>query len=716
MTYDGDKLAALLPALYRIRDAELAAELAIDSLSTAEQAELAALEALVPGLVPADWERLEWLRAKSRRGPLAALLSILGQQFGVIEEDLAQLYDDAFVETASPWALPYIGDLIGYRNLSGRGPGVTARAELGHTIAFRRRKGTASMLEQLARDVTGWEAHVVESFQLLATTQWMNHRRLGNQVAPSMRDGSALELVATAFDRLPRTLDVRRLERGGGLHNLHNVPIYLWRIGARPLHQSPVVPDSGDPSGRRFRFSPLGTDIRLVTRPEREDVIEHLSEPINVPFPISRRRLEDDLADPDPRLYGEERSLALYVGGVLQGPASVAACNLSDSNAGGWIHDAPAGRIAVDPVLGRLAVAADLSPLAGPITVSFHQGGPERLGGGEYSRASSFATDVVGPLVQVPTDAATVTAALTAIANAGGSGTIEIVDGGRYQEAPGINLPADGAIEIRSADDRAATLELTAPWTVVGGQRSRLFINGLLVVGDVLRAGGAGNRLAELHVRNCTLVPGRKLAPNGDPTTPGAASLVGTVRGLAVEIGASIVGAIRLNDAATLVIDGSIVDAGEAGVALGATEAAPTDPAAPIDVESSTVIGRIYTRRICASNSILFGLVRARQRQDGCLRFSYAPPASQTPRRYRCQPGDGDAAANIPHFETLRFGHPAYARLADDTPVAVLRGAEDESEMGVFHRLYEPQRGADLAIRIDEYLRVGLEAGVLHAS
>ena len=38
-----------------------------------------------------------------------------------------------------------------------------ADAEVAHTIGYRRRKGTAAVLEQLARDVTGWPAaRVVE--------------------------------------------------------------------------------------------------------------------------------------------------------------------------------------------------------------------------------------------------------------------------------------------------------------------------------------------------------------------------------------------------------------------------------------------------------------------------------------------------------------------------------------------------------------------------
>ncbi len=33
------------------------------------------------------------------------------------------------------------------------------------------------MIETLARDVTGWPARVVEYFELLATTQYLNHLR-----------------------------------------------------------------------------------------------------------------------------------------------------------------------------------------------------------------------------------------------------------------------------------------------------------------------------------------------------------------------------------------------------------------------------------------------------------------------------------------------------------------------------------------------------------
>src|SRR5258705_12361223 len=137
MSFDSERTYELLPAIYRIRDAD-------------------------------------------RGEPLKALLSVVADQVGVLEEDLDQLYDDQFIETCAPWVIPYIGDLIGYQQVHGIASAVASpRAEVAHTISFRRRKGTVLVLEQLARDVTGWGAHAVEFFKVLADTQYMNHIRRG---------------------------------------------------------------------------------------------------------------------------------------------------------------------------------------------------------------------------------------------------------------------------------------------------------------------------------------------------------------------------------------------------------------------------------------------------------------------------------------------------------------------------------------------------------
>src|ERR687897_1113341 len=139
MSFDAENLYNLLPAFYRIRDVE-------------------------------------------RGEPLKALLSVIAEQVAVLEEDLSQLYDDQFIETCAEWVVPYLGDLVGTRGLFyyPNARKLSQRAQVANTLAYRRRKGTASVLEQLARDVTEWDASVVEYFQRLATTQYMNHLRPEN--------------------------------------------------------------------------------------------------------------------------------------------------------------------------------------------------------------------------------------------------------------------------------------------------------------------------------------------------------------------------------------------------------------------------------------------------------------------------------------------------------------------------------------------------------
>ncbi|MFI5045302.1 MAG: hypothetical protein ACHQDC_10940, partial [Acidimicrobiales bacterium] len=106
----------------------------------------------------------------------------------------------------------------------------------------------------------------------------------------------------------------------------------------------------------------------------------------------------------------------------------------------------------------------------------------------------------------------------------------------------------------------------------------------------------------------------------------------------------------------------------------------------------------------------------AERRQVGCIRFSYVPTPARTPPRFECVPRDGVDPGAVPHHTSLRFGDPAYGQLRHTTHSAIRQGADDESEMGATHELYAPQREANLAIRLDEYLRFGLQAGWFHAT
>ena len=637
MSFAADRIYELLPAIYRIRDAD-------------------------------------------RGEPLKALLSVIADQVGVLEEDLAQLYDDQFIETCAPWVVPYIGDLIGYRALHNVVPKIgSERAEVAHTIGFRRRKGTAAMLEQLARDVTGWNARAVEFFQLLGWTQWTpNHIRPKNFYAPDLREWEILEKINGPFDTVAHTVDVRHVTTGEGKYNIQNVGIFLWRLGAYPLTDSRAF----QLDAHRFLFHPLGYDTQLFTNPATEDEVTHLAEPMNVPDPIGRRVLDTYLS----QYYGEQKSISLQGFAIGQ----IVVCDLS-----GWIHTPPAGKIAIDPVLGRIAFA---DPQTEPPLVRFHYAFSDEMGGGEYDRLTTL-DEKLQPIEQVPVPHATIQDALDAVA---AGGVVEISNSDRYEETVTISVNANQRVELRAANEQRPTLVLGGDLVINGAADSEVTLNGLLIAGGAIRVDGA---LRALRLRHCTLLPSLN------------ATLSVDLPDVTIEIDHCIIGPLRVHERSNVSVTDSIVDAmNEAAVAFAAPNG--SDAGGTLEIADSTVIGTVHTLELkLASNSIFMSDVRSEKKQSGCVRFCYLPLTSVVPRRYRCQPEqENDALRVRPQFTSLRYGDPGYGQLALRTAKQIRTGADDEAEMGAFHELYQPQRETNLRIRLDEYLRFGLEAGPFYVT
>jgi hypothetical protein len=636
------------------------------------------------------------IRDEEQGRPLAELLDAIGDQAAILEESLRQLYDDQFVETCAPWVLPYIGDLLGITGLPAEP--LTPRAEVAHTIAYRRRKGTAAMLEQLARDVTGLPARADESFELLATTQYLNHVRPDSPSFLSLGNTARLERLGGPFERLAgettltHVVDVRRIASGRGRYNIPNVALFLWRLRALRLTRSPAVPEGT--SARRFRFSPLGADAPLFARPQTEDVFTHVAEPLNVPEPITRRTFHGARAE----YYGDDRSILLERPGPTRAdkpaeiPASaIVVCDLSD-----WTEPAP-GKVAVDPALGRMVFPADepRPPLA-----TFHQGFPGPLGGGEYARVLAGGEPVLRVAATHDDDApfSTIQDALDALPADGG--VVEVADSGRYEES--LSIDATGrTVVLRAGAGCRPAIVLTGDLHLTGGDGDAVTLDGVLLMGATVVVDGG---LGRLELRHCTLVP----AP---------ISLVVQAPNTAVDIAQSILGGIRAAVDARVRLTSTIVDAtAETNVAF--ADPAGTGFGPPLRAEQVTVIGSVLTDVLeLGSNSLFLAEVQARRRQQGCARFSYLPLGSLTPRRFRCQPAtDADAARVRPILTSTRYGDPGYCQLSVRSAPEIRRGADDESELGAFHDLFLPQREAHLRARLDEYLRFGLEAGVFYAT
>lgn len=744
--------------------------------------------------------------------PLRALLAVVETELEALEADAARLYDNWFIETCDEWTVPYIGDLLGARPIRPvPSAGISMRAWVANTLAYRRRKGTAGVLEQLARDVTGWPAAAVEFFQRLASTQHLNHVRHGRAGTASVRDAAAAELASTgagAFDPFAHTLEVRNADTRAGRFNLPNLGLYLWRLRAQFLGSGAPGDAAADFISARphaagfWHAHPAGVDAPLFNRPRTEagDSIGGATGEQHVPAPLrplalhaELQRLRAGAAAPPPRfMAASDPALRVFV--QLAGeplPVEVPArdihiCALPDAVA---LASPPPRALALDLARGRIAF-----PEALPVQRVWLQaahGSVADIGGGPYDRgaalraasarlsrgtaatadAGGFFDDgvwQVGVSHLLPPNGSTLFATLreaVAAWNAeppGRTGVIVLMDSlTEIDEAgpleldiaaasslllvagqwPALQLPGAPPGSLARQPGRFEARQVRAHWhgrlhvrglaAADAPDAGALFVHGLLLQGGLTLQG----QLGELELAHCTLLPppgGQHCLGVGDDSPRLQLRLLacqaaplrvdGPVRG--VEVADSIVG----------LADGVL--------ALPALAA----PDAPLELLRSSFFGSVHGLALEASDCIFDAVVKAERRQTGCVRFSYLPPGSEVPRRYRCQPqletetrlaalrdrarAEGrettpaeevalraEIEATLrPLFTSRRYGDPALGQLQQRCARAIRAGAASGAEMGAFEQLRQPQREANLRDALAEYLRLGLAAGVYHAN
>ena len=741
--------------------------------------------------------------------PLRALLAVIEGELERIEADTAGLYDNWFIETCDEWVVPYIGDLLGVRPIRAvESAGVSARAYVASTIAYRRRKGTAVVLEQLARDTTGWPARAVEFFARLATTQHMNHVRPAPTATPSVRDAARAELAGFArgaFDPFAHTVEVRRAATGGGRHNIPNIGLFLWRLRSYAIGvgaPGDAAPDfaSARERGGWWSVHPVGCDSALFNPARTETTITHLAEEDNVPGPLrglalnaELERLRQGIALPRPRfMTGADPVLRVWA--RLAGESSPVEVRREDMyfcaipSAVELTTPVPRA-LAFDPTRGRLGFASGLD--VREVWVQSSYGFSGDLGGGPYDRGAlvraanqsvainlSSAGDVGGffdPSVWqagvshlLPDDGSgTLFPSLRDAVAAwnlqppGRTGVIVLMDSLSDHDSTGSSSPPQplavdigersqllvvagewspepipGAPPGRLArvaghfEARQVRAHVVADWVVRGTAAAgslnagACFINGVLLEGLLTVAPG---NLAQLGLAHCSVVPGRgalHVAAGGNERLRLALE-----RSICAAIG--VPGPIR----SVSIID-SIVGTGGGSPALSLDA-----PETTLTLDRSSFFGDVTGLSLSASDCIFAGPVHALRRQTGCVRFSYVAPGSLVPRRFRCQPElEGTtriaalreaappgmpptsaqeeavrakvAALIRPLFVSRTYAAPGFGQLELRCAGQIRSGAESGAEMGAFEFLKQPQREANLRDAVNEYLRFGLEAGL----
>lgn len=710
--------------------------------------------------------------------PLRALVEVIGEQADAVEADIGQLYANWFIETCADWAVPYIGDLVGYRPVAATGrpsdadtaqahllnAAITPRAEIANILAFRRRKGTLALLEELGASIADWPARAVEFYALLGRTQHVGHVRLDRGRLVDLRDGDALARLGGPFDTLAHCVDVRRAggRRRRGRFNIPSLGLFAWRLRTYSITHAPAycVEDEGS---QCFTFSVLGNDGPLYARPVPEAAPTTIAQEANLPVAIRRRALErrqsrrplDVRANED--LYGPGKSIAIHAPNWPEknAPQPVPADRIVPANLSNWRHRAKRGQILLDPVTGRIVFPVRQAPKNG-VWVDYRTAFSGDMGGGEYHRPLAQPAECL--VYRVSHDHAgkdihkSINAALARWRRDrqekpadSAAAVIEILDSAAYSEQLTIELAAGEYLQIRAADRARPVIRLLDymaerpdAFTIAGKSGSRLVLDGLLIAGRGLQIAGpdphdeescAEGDLCDVIIRHCTLVPGWGLNCDCEPRRPREPSieLVDSTAGIRIEH--SILGSIHvaadevLSDPIRIAISDSIVNStGEQRPAITASNLPLAF--ALVSFVRCTVMGEVQVHAIPLAENVIFtGQVRVARRQLGCMRFCYVPPGSRTPRRSHCQPDEAlkvpgvDAALETarvrPHFTSVRYGNSAYGQLSLWCAPEIRRGADDKSEMGAFHDLFQPQREANLRERLLEFSPASTDADVI---
>ncbi len=502
-------------------------------------------------------------------GQLQAYLSLVEDIFGAVHDNIGTLYDDLFIETCSPWVIPYIGDLLGVSPLAG--DPWTLRADVADTIRLRRGKGTLHAIELLAFDLTEWTAHCVELREILTWYQHLNHQRPDVQATPpsiagavrggtvNLRDPALLSLLGTPFDPFAYTPDLKPVQLGTLRPNLPALAIFLWRLTAyqaqvsMPMQRGIVSLTAAEASDAaravRFDMEPTGKSIPLFNLPRSSPNVNPpvLSKVDEVPGPIPMVRLTQASRLGVPKEYV---SIDTYDSAV----ASLASLNITDlglqfhlpvatfpadvwmirgANLCAWeagLTPVLGNReIVIDPRIGRVvmgvATDAEATALQSDLLVAFTYGFPGAVGAQPISSSlPDFWTtaSVTKIVVQYRQNPLGLQHALDNLNTATGPVLIEVDDSMTH------SLDLNSVVGVIAANNGETALQLKFPLAIVASSGNRPVVNlqTPLAFRPVEVIAGAGENQGDIDARVANLtVRLQGIYWNGD-ALPAEAALI----------------------------------------------------------------------------------------------------------------------------------------------------------------------------------------------
>jgi hypothetical protein len=489
-------------------------------------------------LLPAVYRSLDsGSVAPGQRGPLREIVNRIAAQAAVMRRSIDRMWEDQSIESCDDWIIPYIGDLLGTRLVSC----LDARAQridVAKTIYYRRREGTVGLLEELASDIAGRDARVVEFFRHLGRTRHCFDPPIGLVPRPSINsevslappiDPPPLALIEglsgaytrtsmggyadlrhhygasrakTAIDEYFYTADFRRGRQSVGWHNIPKLGVFVWWLSTWLV--PPTTPVEYALCPNQFTFDPTGREIPLfaATRRAGDQFGESWTSPDEWQLPGAISQPLFDLR-PD-QLYADTNDVRAL--GVFEGATSPYA--LMGLN-----------RVAVNVERGRFRLTG-AAPADGEVHTQYHYGFGSDIGAGSYDQrvgggAMPVVPDPVTPVVGGGNQLATAVGAFAS------PGTLRIDDSLTY-DLPGA-LGGGGGIgqgAITGKNKERPVIRAVGAarpqWTITGtDQDSTLVLQGIHLVGaDLVLAGQFGS----VRIRSATLDPGTSGAALQPPT------------------------------------------------------------------------------------------------------------------------------------------------------------------------------------------------------
>jgi hypothetical protein len=649
----------------------------------------------------------------------------------------------------------------------------------------------------------------------------------------TLRDPAMLSLLDTPFDPFAHVADVRPPANGSVRYNLPNLAIFLWRLTAYRIRVSRPIPIDDAATGLglvaplgvvRFNINPVHRryidnnnqkdrepvrlfNTHLVDLNERNrtgvDKLDHAHQPPSIsridetPGPIPTERLTSGAPAGAPEAYVSVETYNAV-------SPNLSALDLSD--VGFQLHlpeaqfagelfplppDQPAkwkirgenlckweaglnpplvtGEIAIDPVRGRLLIAAGTAPRAAALVdkllVTYTYGAVGPVGAHPVSRPAIEAGAVVRwvtlfpPAVVPPgvTVFGTLAEALVDVDLAGPPIVVEIQDSMTHvlnlgdpvftsetMNEGGLTLLLNRPLVIRAADDQRPVVELDQPlrfrpiqnFDVTKLSELNVRLEGLYLTrsekfppnvpgghDDPLIARAALNAL---EIIGCTLDPANYLSVHEDrqPTLvsmkldeafgfldPKEESAFNQVPNIVLQF--TIAGPLLIDSVYRLDLTNSIIDAGQ-GVddnspnkfAISALSNPATGWGPPAVIRGVTIFGRMRVESIEGRGGIWVHALEVLDNQKGCIKFSYF--SGEPLDRLPQSHACVKGTEALLRFRSEVFGTPAYGQLALSADYRIRKQGPNDDAMGAFGFLLEAHKWSNLQIRFREFMPVGV--------